>query len=201
MPNSPAGATRASHTTPGATRRLNFTKTAIGNLAAPPAGRHYTYDLKVPGLALAVTATGAKSFYVYRRVHGRPQRIRLGGFPELTVEQARKKAHRVNADIADGYDPQYQKNKARTELTLGEVFDWFIEHYAKPRKKTWQDDEDQFDCYFDRWRSRRLSSITWGDVQAWHTKVGTKAPYSRQPCPCPPVHALQPGQQSRLHGL
>ena len=69
-----------------ATRRLNFTKTGIGNLVAPSTGRYYVYDLKVPGLTVAVTANAAKSFYVYRRVHGRPQRIRLGGFPELSVE-------------------------------------------------------------------------------------------------------------------
>ena len=63
-------------------------------------------------------------------------------------------------------------------MTLGELFDWFLEHYAKPRKKTWAADEEQFRRYFQKWRGRRLSSITWGDVQAWHTKAGTRAPYA-----------------------
>src|SRR5688500_952468 len=76
--------------------KVNLTKALIEGVAPPAKDRRYIYDLKVPGLAFVITANGARSFYLYRRVGGRPERIRLGGYPELTVEQARNKAADLN---------------------------------------------------------------------------------------------------------
>ena len=71
--------------------RMAFTKPAIQALEAPTDGsRLYVHDARVPGLCLLVTAAGAKSFYIYKWMQNRPTRIRLGSFPDLSVEQARK---------------------------------------------------------------------------------------------------------------
>jgi hypothetical protein len=40
-------------------------------------------------LILPVTSTGAKSFYHYDRANGKPTRMMLDRFPEMTVSQAR----------------------------------------------------------------------------------------------------------------
>ena len=71
-------------------RKINLTKTAIQAIEPPASGRTYTYDTKQPGLAVCTTAAGTKTFYLYRKVNGKPERIRLGVWPELTVEQARE---------------------------------------------------------------------------------------------------------------
>ena len=69
--------------------RLTFTKPVLERSFCPEEDeRIYLYDAKVPGLAVCITRNGSRSFYLYRRVRGRPQRIRLGGFPELSIEQA-----------------------------------------------------------------------------------------------------------------
>jgi hypothetical protein len=60
----------------------------------------------VPGVVLSVTAAGTKSFQVYRKINGKPERITLGKFPELTLEQARNLAAEVNAQIAAGENPK-----------------------------------------------------------------------------------------------
>jgi hypothetical protein len=61
--------------------RLNFIKRDIDALALPlPGKRLWVYDSRVRGLALQVTSTGAKSFYVVRKVEGRTEFIRLGAF-------------------------------------------------------------------------------------------------------------------------
>lgn len=78
-----------------ASHRLNFTKAAL--LKAPAANkgaRDYHYDEREAGLMMAITAAGSKSFYLYKRIEGRPERLLLGKFPDMTVEQARKKERR-----------------------------------------------------------------------------------------------------------
>lgn len=70
----------------------------------------YVRDTGSLGLALCVTETGSRTFYLVRRVNGRPTRVRLGIFPgELSIEDARAAAHRANALIADGIDPRAAK--------------------------------------------------------------------------------------------
>ena len=89
------------------TNPVNFTKAAIGKLPTPPKGkRAYYRDAQIKGLTLQITGTGAKTFYCYRWVNGRPERIRLGAFPEMSIEQARKRATSVNGKIADRDQPE-----------------------------------------------------------------------------------------------
>jgi len=54
-------------------------------------------------LQLRLTDRGVKSFCVFRRSkRGRPERITIGRFPTLLVEQARAKAKRHLADLGEG---------------------------------------------------------------------------------------------------
>jgi hypothetical protein len=103
--------------------RLNFTKWDIDALALPPQGKRlWVYDSKVRGLALQVTSTGAKSFYVVRKVEGRTEFIRLSAYPDLTIEQARKRAQEINGEIARGINPAHERREKRREWTLGELW-------------------------------------------------------------------------------
>jgi len=162
------------------TFKLHFSKRALLSLPLPTDGQRVSYwDKRVPGLALRVTASGSKAFYVYRRVKGRPARIRLGGFPELTVEQARKRAAAMNMEIMAGGDPQERKRTMREEMTFGELFEQYLETHAKVHKRTWAQDKAQQKRYLTRWKSRRASSITHSDVKALHARLGkANGPYA-----------------------
>ncbi len=48
------------------------------------------YDQDISKLALRVTAAGTKTFYIVKRVGGDMVWFKLGVFPEMTVEQARR---------------------------------------------------------------------------------------------------------------
>ena len=74
------------------TQRVSLTTPIVRALEAPATGRTDVYDSKLPGLALCITAKGTRTFYLCQRVHGRPQRIVLGKFPLMTLEQARDRA-------------------------------------------------------------------------------------------------------------
>lgn len=144
----------------GVAPRLKFTKKLLLRVEPPPRGRLYFYDTETPHLLFQITENGARSFYVYRRVDGRPSRIRLGGFPELTVEQARKKAERINGQIAHGEDPQAKRRAASAEMTLGDLWKRYEEHAAsRSTAKTRDNDERLWRCHLETWSKRRLSDI------------------------------------------
>ena len=68
----------------------NFTKASIAELLKKHSGKRVTiHDSKQPGLILDIRPTGAASFYLYKRVEGRPGKLRLGAADEMTVELMR----------------------------------------------------------------------------------------------------------------
>ena len=91
------------------TSRIRFNKSSLDDLLLPSRGKRATYyDTDVLKLQLRVTDRGVKSFCVFRRSkRGRPERITIGRFPSLSVEQARTKAKRYLADL--GLRPQCQR--------------------------------------------------------------------------------------------
>jgi integrase len=154
--------------------RVNLTKTFVEGLLPPDSGRLYLSDGKTPGLQLVVTATGHKSFYSYRKISGRPERVLLGKFPELTVENARKAAAVVNGQIAAGVNPQEKRRKMRGTAAFGELFKRYLEDYAKLRKRSWKGDEWQYKAYLTHWEHRRLYEIRQADVKTTHRTIGKK---------------------------
>lgn len=69
-----------------------------------------------------VTDQGTKSFKVYRKFNGKPVRVTLGKYPEMTIENARKKAQLVITDMISGKNPNEEKKNIRSETTFGEMF-------------------------------------------------------------------------------
>jgi len=62
-----------------------------------------------PGLMLQVSKTGAKCWIQRVTVGGKRKDIGLGGFPEVSLAQAREKARATKQTIKDGKDPILQK--------------------------------------------------------------------------------------------
>jgi integrase len=154
-------------------RRFHFTKRRIETLPVPTNGqRSYHYDDEVRGLAMAVTPLGKKTFILYRKVAGRPERITVGPYPDLSIEQARAQAMAMNSVIAHGGNPARERRSVRDEMTLAELFDTFLTLYAKEHKRTWKDDEAMFKLHLHSLRLRKLHTITGSDVVALHRHIG-----------------------------
>ena len=157
-------------------RRVNFTIDCL-NRATCPAGnkdRAYIYDQRTPGLCLMVTNTGSKAFYLLKKIAGRTQRIRLGSFPDITIEQARKLGSQTAGKLADGIDIQAERKSIRKDATLQEVWDkWFNEH-GKPRlrPRTLETDKSRFDTCFDGWKAKKIHSIRPSDAQRLLNTLG-----------------------------
>lgn len=143
------------------------------NLPTPPAGkRAYYYDTKMRGLSISITSNGVRSFIVYRKIRGKPERITLGHFPDLSIEQARRKAEAINAAIAQGANPNDHRRAERAEITFGASFNEYLERHSKIHKRSWNEDEAVFNHYLVPWQSRKLSTITKTDIQKLHQEIG-----------------------------
>lgn len=153
-------------------KNINFIKKTLDSLKLPDKNkRHYFYDTKIKGLELMVTEQGTKSFKVYRKFNGKPVRVTLGKYPEMTIENARKEAHRVIADMISGKNPNEEKKNIRTEITFGEVFEIFMERHSKVMKKTWKADDGEIKRFLFDWFNKKLSTITKQEIQLIHEKI------------------------------
>ena len=115
--------------------RINFTVAALKAIPPAPPGKRVTYhDVREPGLQLRVGPTGKKQFSVFKRTrNGGPERVTIGAFPDVSIEQARAKALQIRNAIAQGLNPAESLREQREEMTLGAAFDWYIEHHAIPQ--------------------------------------------------------------------
>lgn len=153
--------------------RKKLTKQVVEGLKAPAKGSEYHYDTEVPSLAVCVTANGVKTFYRVGRIHGKPQRIKLGRFGDITVFDARKEAAAVSMVANAGRNPKLERITGR--MTLRELWEWYLVNHAKARKKSWQRDVDRWVQHIEKWgASKALGEITKADVVAFHATLGEK---------------------------
>jgi integrase len=152
--------------------KINFTKTSLSNLPLPTDGKvGYYYDKQVNGLGIMIFISGTKTFFLYRRVQGRPDKIKLGRFPEMSVEHARKKAYSIIGEIDKGIDPKAEKQKVTKDISFSELFTEFMEKHSKLHKRTWKDDEDKFRLYYSHFANRKISLITKADIIQLQTSI------------------------------
>jgi integrase len=150
-----------------------FTEKRVASLPKPSNGRAYHYDAKITGLAVCVTATDTRVWYLLRKLRGQTVRIRLGTTAELTVDQARTRAADLLGQIARGANPHAAHLALRGEPTLGHLWSYWLENHAKKHKRSWKEDERQYNSFLKRWSGRKLSAISRAAVQKLHKDVGT----------------------------
>lgn len=154
-------------------RRVEFTEARVAAFTCPAGKeRQYTYDSGLRGLAVMVTANGAKAYYVVKKLGGRVVRYPIGDCEALSVKRAREKAAADIVDITNGVNPLARRRQSQADLTLGKLWEWFLKNHAKARNRSWRNDEIRYELHLAAWKSRRLSDITRGDVQRLHSKIG-----------------------------
>jgi len=155
--------------------KINFTKATIDSLPnAEVVKRNIYHDTKTPGLQLRITSV--KTFFVNRRMKGgNPERITLGRFPEMTIEQARRKTKEIVHDIAEGMNPAEIKRGRKAELTFSELFAEYIERHSKPSKKTWDEDVEKYINHIEKPIGKmKLSEISRNEIASIHSSISRK---------------------------
>lgn len=115
--------------------RIKFSKSRVSALPNPATGRATYYDETVQKLALRITPAGTRSFYVVKRAGAEMVWLKLGTFPEMTVERAREEAEKALGDFTPDSNPALVRRARRQELNVSEFFDkeFFPRHLQKLR--------------------------------------------------------------------
>ncbi|WP_245727888.1 tyrosine-type recombinase/integrase [Nitrosovibrio tenuis] len=147
----------------------------MDRLNAPVAGQTFTRDSELKGFAVRITTSGAKSFILEKRIDGKVKRLTLGRYPELTVEQARKEAHKLLGQIAVGSNPIAEKKQKELQATtLQKAFDDFLLARKSLKPRTLYDYKRLMKVAFLDWQNKPLVDISKEMIAKRHTKMGTE---------------------------
>lgn len=150
---------------------MKLTDRRLATVRPDPTRRIELPDDKVPGLALRVTPSGAKTWTLRYRVEGgrrgRLRRLTLGGYPAVSLVKARKAATTALGHVATaGTDPAAAKQAARLGETVGDLAQDYLARHAKRHKRSWREDERMLDAeVLPAWKTRKVKDLTRRDVR------------------------------------
>jgi integrase len=134
--------------------------------------RSTRYEVTEPGgLWLRVTSNGVKSWCFRYRIGGMHRRMVFGGYPEVTLADARLKLAHAKAQIRNGQDPgaiqEMERQARRTAPTIDDMVDEYLTRHCSRTMKTATVREDRRILekeVLPRWRGRRAADISRRDV-------------------------------------
>jgi integrase len=139
--------------------KLKFTKTVLGAMIPPEAGKRATvYDTDVPKLAIRMTHAGTKTFYVVKRAGSEMVWLKLGVFPDMTVEQARTAAMTALSAFANNENPAEVRRARKQELTFAELFKEYGERHGI-KKLSWRTDKSVYSKHLQSLAPQKLTAI------------------------------------------
>ncbi|KPH89755.1 integrase [Pseudoalteromonas undina] len=157
--------------------KFRFTELSLEKIESNGKRTRY-YDNLLSGLILDVSVAGKKSFRVYKKIPGRdtPINVTLGYFPSIALDDARRMARKVMADIAEGINPNDLKRQFRAaSITLKEAFDSYIESRdLKPITKRGY--KQKMDCYLPDWHNKRLADINQTMILKRQREITSRSP-------------------------
>ncbi|HYD98385.1 MAG TPA: integrase arm-type DNA-binding domain-containing protein [Alphaproteobacteria bacterium] len=119
----------------------------------PKGERYQVKEDGKTGLGIRVTPEGVKTWFYQYRFEGRERRLRLGTYPATSLAEARARLIDAKRRLEAGEDPQARKDAPEPvpeppkPLTVAEFAEVYIEMRAKPRKKSWRQDQRLLSAY------------------------------------------------------
>jgi integrase len=170
-------------------RRAVFTDRYLKSLRPAPAGKRIVHwDAAKPSFGARITERGVISFFVIRRMPGKPQPVRvvLGRYPEISLAQARKLATEALGDLVSGVHPKERAREqrlaeARRQMnTFGALAEQFLRRPAAAKQRTTGEIGKTIARHLlPRWGESVAVEIRRGDVIAMLEEIDKKSgPYA-----------------------
>jgi hypothetical protein len=115
--------------------------------AKPSSREQFLRDGELKGFGLRVAPSGLKTFFLEFRspVDRRFRRLRLGRYPDLSVDAARTLAKKAKGDTYAQRDPAAERvqlrQRASCEMALETSCERFISEYAERHRRSWKRDK------------------------------------------------------------
>lgn len=143
-------------------------------------GNHYNALHSVGGVAgllLQVTPSGAKS-WVYRYRFGNKRRsMGLGGYPDVTLADARTKAREMKEAISRGEDPVESKRQLKRSIIAEQMatitFDKAAKEYIRMKSKEFRNPRqaDQWTTSLATYASPHIGNVPVREIELPHIKA------------------------------
>lgn len=131
----------------------------------------------VAGLLLQVTPSGARSWIYRTRIAGKRRSIGLGGFPDVTLAQARDKAREARDKIAQGIDPIAERlairQEQQAERLSSKTFADAMAEYIKMRSKEFRNPRqvEQWTSSLNTYAVPHIGKLPVRDIELPHIKA------------------------------
>ncbi len=133
--------------------------------------RDFRWDTEIPGLAARIYPSGAKSYVFSYRANGRKRLMRIGRCSTMTLDQARKRARKLDVAVSDDQDPLEARQRKRTAGTFRDLVDAYIEDQKAHKGKTWPKTQQRLDRHIPNgWWGRPAGGISAADIAGLHTR-------------------------------
>ena len=122
---------------------MKFTDAKIRALK-PKSSRYEVWEGGRNGFGIRISPHGRKSWVFMYWFEGMQKRMTFGVYPEMTLEKAHSAHAKAREQLINKIDPSellIQTNIAhRGSPTVSQLVNEYIEKWAKPRKRTWEED-------------------------------------------------------------
>jgi integrase len=155
-------------------RRAVFTDRYLKSLTPAPVGKRIVHwDAARTSFGCRITHCGVVSFFVMRRMHGKPQPVRvvLGRYPEVSLAKARRLATEALGDLVAGVHPREREREQRLARakrqvnTFAALADQFLRRPAAAKQRTASEIGKTINRHLiPRWGDRVASEIKRSDV-------------------------------------
>jgi integrase len=126
------------------------------------------HDDKVKGLHVRATGKSRTFYFWFRTRTGIQRRPKVGTWPDMTIDEARKIARGWGLDVAAGKDPVAMWRQERGAPTIADLYDLYMERHAV-RKKTADEDKRIWEKYIlRRMGARKVADIVRLDIEILH---------------------------------
>lgn len=128
----------------------------------------------VAGLHLSISGTGARSWVLRIMVGGKRRDMGLGGFPDVTLAQAREKAREKRAMVAEGIDPIEARRVAQSRLIADSLtaitFESAAKDYIKAHSPGWRNAKHgaQWRSTLENYAYPKIGAVLVRDVALTH---------------------------------
>lgn len=128
----------------------------------------------VDGLALQVTASGARSWVLRFAVAGKQREMGLGSFPTVTLAEAREKARHHRAQVMEGVDPILSRRAVVSATTAQrnaqQTFAEVAALYIAQHRKSWKSEKHgaQWAATLQTYVEPVIGALFVGDITVAH---------------------------------
>jgi len=139
-------------------------------------------DHVVPGLTVRFYKSGKKSFYLRYRRNKKIHDYLIGGYPELSLKEARGEARRLRIKISQGDHPAAEKRRKKNKpdaMTIADLAEAYKAEYLPNKKESTQITyTSRINKIVRKFGKVPIDELSGRDIKVWLRSVSKKHPTS-----------------------